>query len=94
MKILKEKKQDSKTFSLTDSMIADLMFILRPMKEKQMEAMFWQSQLRQVQDNIARNLAIDQGKFSIDWAKAYSTGKLTCTKIKEEGEKNGESKKK
>jgi hypothetical protein len=94
---LKVKDKNTKIFSLTNGMIADLMFFLRPMKEREAEMMFWQNQLRSAQNNISNSFSIDQSKYSIDWLNVYKTGKLVCTKLpeqKKEGEKNGESKKK
>jgi hypothetical protein len=95
MKIKRNK--DVKTFNLTNGMIGDLVFMLKIIREKQMEVMFWQGQLRQIQGNIANNFSIDQSKYSIDWGNAYKTAKLVCTKMPEqpqkEGEKNGENKK-
>lgn len=75
------KDHNVKTFNITDYMMADLMFCIRPMKERQSEMMFWQQQLNQTQDDILRNQAIDPTKYMADWQGAYKTGKLVCTKI-------------
>ena len=91
------KDPNVKTFSLNDMMMADLMFFLRPMKERQQEYVFWAKSLERIQDGIVRSEGIDPTKFSVDWEGAYVTGKIVCTKIPEpivekEGEKNGQSK--
>lgn len=95
----KKTKKDTgiKTFSITELMMADLMFFLRPLKERQQEVMFWANQLKHVQDDIVKNQGIDSTKYSVDWDGAYRTGKMVCTKIPEpviqkEVDKNGQSK--
>ena len=75
------KNKNVKTFSISNLMMADLMFFLRPFKERQQEAMFWSKRLQQVQKEIIRDQAIDPDKYSVDWEKAYETGKVVCVKI-------------
>lgn len=95
MKNKPTKNKNVKTFSLTNVMMADLMFFLRPLKERQQEVMFWESRLSQIQGEIVKNQGIDPAEFSVDWEGAYRTGKMVCTKIskpviiKEEAKKNG-----
>jgi hypothetical protein len=87
----KVKDPNVKTFSLTDMMMADLMFFLRPMKERQQEMLFWSKSLERVQNDIVRSQGIDPEKFQVDWNEAYKTGKMVCTKIPDPVviEKNG-----
>lgn len=77
------KDPNVKTFSLTNLMMADLMFFLRPLKERQQEAMFWQKRLEQVQNDIVKSEGIDPTKYTVNWEGAYMTGKMVCTKIPE-----------
>lgn len=74
------KNKSIKTFSITQGMMADLMFFLRPMKERQQEMLFWQQQLQITQDQIVKSQGIDPAEFEVDWQGAYRTGKLVCTK--------------
>ena len=78
-----KKDPNVKTFSLTEMMMADLMFFLRPMKERQQEMLFWSKSLERIQSDIVRSEGIDPTKFSVDWEGAYRTGKIVCTKIPE-----------
>lgn len=86
-----KKDPNVKTFSITNMMMADLMFFLRPYKERQQEAIFWSSKLRQVQDDIVRSQGIDPTKFAVNWEEAYRTGKIVCVKIPETKNENNKS---
>lgn len=94
-----KKDKSTKTFNITNMMMADLMFFLRPMKERQQEAMFWNRQLVAVQQDIVKSLGVDQTKYSVNWEEAYQTGKIVCVKlpdpviVKEKNDKNNNSKK-
>lgn len=91
----KKKDQNTKTFSLTNAMIGDIMFVLRPFKERQMEMMYWSERLRSIENDIVKSLGIDPAKWTCNWVGAYQTGKLVCTLIpQKEDDKNGEAKKK
>lgn len=72
----KPVKTGEKVFDITDMMMADLMFFLRPMKERQQEMRFWSSQVTQCQNEIVSSLGIDSTKFSVSWEDAYRTGRL------------------
>ena len=79
----KPVKSGEKTFDITDMMMADLMFFLRPLKERQQEMLFWTRQLSQCQNDITKSLGIDPTKFSVSWENAYKTGKLVYTPLPE-----------
>lgn len=95
-----KKDNGTKTLSLSHAMMGDLLFVLKPLKEKQLEYMFWQNQLREVENDILKSEAIDSAKWNCNWQEAFVTGKLVCTLtpqpkpiIEKEGEKkNGKSK--
>ena len=74
-------KTGVKTFDVTDYMMADLMFFLRPMKERQQEMLFWMKQLQTTQNDIVKSLGIDSTKYSVSWDEAYKTGKLVFTPL-------------
>lgn len=94
----KMKKNDNeKTFSLTPAMMGDLLFILKPLKERQMEMIFWSKELKNTEDDVLSGLALDPTKWQCDWQRAFQTGKLVCTKIPDpkivtEEVKNGKDK--
>jgi len=90
-----QKDPNTKTVSLSGGMMGDLLFVLKPLKERQMEMLFWQNQLKEIELDILKSEAIDPAKWSPNWQQAFLTGKLVCTRIptpKPTLEKAGEKK--
>lgn len=93
----KKTKPDEnvKTISFSREMMADLLFVLKPIKEKHMEYLFWLNELEQIKQEILKNQTIDPTKWNCNWNESFATGKLVCTKIpapkKEAEKKNGKS---
>lgn len=93
-----KKDHNIKTLSLSPAMMGDLLFILKPLKERQMEMVFWSKELKGTENEILTSLGLDPNKWDCNWQQAFQTGKLVCNKIPEpkvvpkEEEKNGKGK--
>lgn len=94
--LMGKKNSNTKTFSLTSAMVGDIMFVLRPFKERQMEMMYWSERLKSIENDIVKSLGLEPDKWSCNWVGAYQSGKLVCTRIpqQKEDDKNEENKKK
>lgn len=95
----KNKDHNAKKFSLSEAMMGDLLFVLKPLKEKEMEAQFWAARLQFIKNDIVKSRGIDPAKWNCDWVKAFQTGVLECTKLPEpkivkEADKNGKTEEK
>ena len=72
-------KPKVKKFNLNEEELSDYMFAFRLMKERQMEAEFWQNKVNWTRTNALKRVGVDLEKYTSNWESTLDDGTFTAT---------------